>query len=390
MVKNYFLGIVAFNHPMPFITTQFIAQLTTKILIDLFVAIFMIFALSFIPASFLVFTLEERETNTKQLQFVSGIKPYIYWISNFIWDLINYAVPICICVCIFLIFDVKTYTSKENLPCLVLLMLLYGWAVIPLMYPLNYLFQLPSTAFVVASSLNVFIGVITTMTTTVIDSLAADEPDLAQINKTLKPLFIILFPHYCLGQGFIVMTLLYNTAETNAILGRNRQYDPFLFKNVGQNLLAMSIQGVFYYILNMLIQYKFFIRIKPTKNIRSLNLPKIKNEDNDVLTEKERILKSQKQIEGEKKRDFFNLNCCLKFWNKNQICTEEVVESNKNDNNENKDYIKLVNLTKVYRKFKKMSIKKHTAVNNVSLGINKGECFGLIGVNGAGKTLNYS
>ena len=111
-----FLGIVATNHPMPFISTQFLQQLQTRVLIDLFIAIFMIFALSFIPASFLVFIVEERETNTKQLQFVSGVKPYIYWVSNFIWDLINYLVPILICLCIFLAFNVQTYTSKENLP----------------------------------------------------------------------------------------------------------------------------------------------------------------------------------------------------------------------------------------------------------------------------------
>ena len=49
-----------------------------------------------------------------------------------------------------------------------------------------------------------------------------------------------------------------------------------------------------------------------------------------------------------------------------------------------RDYIRLVNLTKVFKKVKKFKIKKHAAVNNLSLGINKGECFGLIGVNGAG------
>lgn len=100
-------GIVAFNHPMPFTTKQFLDQSETTILINLFVAICIIFALSFIPASFLVFLLEERENNSKQLQFVSGVKPYIYWVSNFIWDLINYIVPCILCILIFIIFDVK-------------------------------------------------------------------------------------------------------------------------------------------------------------------------------------------------------------------------------------------------------------------------------------------
>jgi ABC-type multidrug transport system fused ATPase/permease subunit len=292
--------------------------------------------------------------------------------------------PILIAVCLFLAFNAKTYTSKENLPCLILLMLLYGWSTIPLMYPLNYLFQLPSTAFVVASSLNVFIGVITTMTTTVIDSLAADEPELVKINNILKPIFTIFFPHYCLGQGFITMTLLYTISETNGILGRDRSYDPFLFKNVGQNLLAMAVQGVVFFIFNLLLQYKFFIRIKPTKNFDSLNLPESVNEDSDVAEEKQRILSDINENSAHIRKKF-NLWEKFKFlnknlWSKNQIFAAEMSGNTSSD----KDYIRLVNLTKVFRKVKKFKIKKHAAVNNLSLGINKGECFGLIGVNGAG------
>lgn len=60
-----------------------------------------------------------------------------------------------------------------------------------------------------------------------------------------------------------------------------------------------------------------------------------------------------------------------------------------------KDYIKLTNLTQIFKKFKSkytlkhFKRKEHVAVNNLSLGINKGECFGLIGVNGAGKTTTF-
>ena len=106
-------GIVAFNHPMPFTSRQFLNQSETTVLINLFVAICIIFALSFIPASFLVFLLEERENNSKQLQFVSGVKPYIYWVSNFVWDLINYIVPCILCIFIFIIFDVKVNNNSK-------------------------------------------------------------------------------------------------------------------------------------------------------------------------------------------------------------------------------------------------------------------------------------
>ena len=362
---------------MPILTSQFIDSLQQRILTDLFVSVFIIFALSFIPASFLVFIIEERETNTKQLQFVSGVKPYIYWISNFVWDLVNYAVPIFLCVGIFLAFDVKTYTSKENLPCLISLMLLYGWSVIPLMYLINYLFQVPSTAFVVASSMNVFIGVVTTMTITVLDSLADGEPDLKLISSILKPMFVVLFPHYGLGQGFIEMALLYNTAEINALSGREAAYNPFFFNNVGRNLLAMFCQGVVYFVLNILIQYKFFITFRPVENVKKLNIPLKRDQDDDVVEEQTRLdseikIKKTNKKEASLERDPLENELFIKH------------------ENEDKDYIKLINLTKVFEKFENFHFKKHTAVNNLSLGINKGECFGLIGVNGAGKIFNFN
>jgi ABC-type multidrug transport system ATPase subunit len=56
---------------------------------------------------------------------------------------------------------------------------------------------------------------------------------------------------------------------------------------------------------------------------------------------------------------------------------------------EHSDFVRLVNLTKVYKKWDKYRFKGHVAVKNLSLGINKGECFGLIGVNGAGKTTTF-
>ena len=58
--------------------------------------------------------------------------------------------------------------------------------------------------------------------------------------------------------------------------------------------------------------------------------------------------------------------------------TDTVEQTDFNDTSD-RDYIKLVNATKVYRRLRKCHIRRHVAVNSLSLGINKGECFGLIG-----------
>lgn len=59
---------------------------------------------------------------------------------------------------------------------------------------------------------------------------------------------------------------------------------------------------------------------------------------------------------------------------------EEVTQVLKSAN-VNKYTLLMCNVTKYYKKF--------LAVNNLTLGVKKGECFGLLGVNGAGKTTTF-
>ena len=53
------------------------------------IAIFIIIAMSFVPASFVVFLVMERASKAKHLQFVSGVDPAIYWLSNYVWDIVS-------------------------------------------------------------------------------------------------------------------------------------------------------------------------------------------------------------------------------------------------------------------------------------------------------------
>jgi hypothetical protein len=230
------------------------------------------------------------------------------------------------------------------------------------------------------------------MTTAILDQLATDEPELGRINAILKPIFIIFFPHYCLGQGFIQMSLLYNTAQAKRQFGIEATFNPFKFDEAGKNLVALSVQGCLYYTVNMLIQYNFFVRFKPTKDLSKLRLPEvIEKEDDDVMNERERILSNEVSLKMNKKFDkqrkkisnkrkfSVNLFSDMLSTSSPNIINKMSDEFKETTTSSNKDYVKLINLTKVYKKFDKFRIKKHLAVNSLSLGINKGECFGLIG-----------
>lgn len=62
-------------------------RMTTSV--DVLVSICVIFAMSFVPASFILFLIEERVSKAKHLQFVSGVKPILYWLANFTWDMVS-------------------------------------------------------------------------------------------------------------------------------------------------------------------------------------------------------------------------------------------------------------------------------------------------------------
>uniref|UniRef100_A0A665V001 P-type phospholipid transporter n=1 Tax=Echeneis naucrates TaxID=173247 RepID=A0A665V001_ECHNA len=326
-------GITAYNHPLNLTKEQLsqVALMTTSV--DVLVSICVIFAMSFVPASFVVFLIQERVNKAKHMQFISGVQPFLYWLANFVWDMCNYIVPATLVIIIFVCFQQDAYVSSTNLPVLALLLLLYGWSITPLMYPASFFFKIPSTAYVVLTSVNILIGINGSVSTFVLELFGSNE--IGGINDILKNVFLI-FPHFCLGRGLIDMVKNQAMADALERFGENRFRSPLAWDMVGKNLFAMAIEGVIFFCITVLIQYRFCIKARWGK-------PPIGEEDEDVARERCRILSGGGQS----------------------------------------DILELRQLTKIYKR------KQKPAVDRLCVGIPPGECFGLLGVNGAGKTSTF-
>uniref|UniRef100_A0A8K9VDB2 P-type phospholipid transporter n=1 Tax=Oncorhynchus mykiss TaxID=8022 RepID=A0A8K9VDB2_ONCMY len=330
-------GITAINHPLNLTKEQLSEVTVLKTSVDAVTAICVIFAMSFIPASFVLYLIQERVTKAKHLQFVSGVSPLVYWLANFFWDMMNYSLSTAMVVGIFVAFDKKCYTSPTNLPALVLLLFLYGWSVTPMMYPMSYIFNIPSTAYVSLSCINLFIGINSSALTFILE-LFENNRALLEFNEWLKK-GLLLFPHFCLGRGLIDMAMNQAVTDVYAHFGEDRAMDPFKWDFVGKNLVFMAIEGCVYFLFTILIEYRFFL----DHWLSDFRGPPPKDEDEDVAAERERI------YNGGNKSDILQIR----------------------------------DLCKTY------SGKTRQAVDRICVGVPAGECFGLLGVNGAGKTTTF-
>lgn len=122
-----------------------------------------------------------------------------------------------------------------------------SWSITPLMYPASFFFSVPSTAYVVLTCVNLFIGINCSMSTFVLELFSnqvglreagpqagagrgpwpptqllfpSPEQKLQNVSQILKQVFLI-FPHFCLGRGLIDMVRNQAMADAFERFGEN-------------------------------------------------------------------------------------------------------------------------------------------------------------------------
>ncbi|CAG5130291.1 unnamed protein product, partial [Candidula unifasciata] len=226
---------------------------------DVLISIFIIAAMSFVPASFVVFLVYEKSTKAKHLQFVTGMNPVMYWLGNYVWDMANYVIPAFMCVMILLIFQIPAYVSAANLPSVVALFLMYGWSMTPLMYPASFWFKEPSVAYIALIVINLFTGITCIVCSFLLEIFSYDH-DLERVHKVLKVVFM-MFPNYCLGRG--LMELAFNEYK-NEYYFKTGQIDKMRsameFDLIPCHLVAMASIGLIFFLITLMCEYRFFVR----------------------------------------------------------------------------------------------------------------------------------
>jgi ATP-binding cassette subfamily A (ABC1) protein 3 len=147
------------NHPLPYSNLDALKQSGSLYTVGFQVGYNIGFGMSFLAASFVVFLITERETKSKHLQFVSGLKFPIFWLANYIVDFVFCLIPCFFLLGILILFKIEDFYHLDMQVYLMILFGNYSACVIPFMYLWSYCFTIPASGFVRMAMFNIFTGI---------------------------------------------------------------------------------------------------------------------------------------------------------------------------------------------------------------------------------------
>ncbi|ODM97302.1 ATP-binding cassette sub-family A member 3 [Orchesella cincta] len=124
-------------------------------------AVFMPIGLALLAASFVVFPLEEKLCNAKQLQMMTGVSPLSYWYSAFLWDFFLVFLVVCVMTACFPIFQsYSVFTSYGGAGVVFLILLVYGYSAISFSYLISLYSSTVAGGFALVSIIHIVSGMI--------------------------------------------------------------------------------------------------------------------------------------------------------------------------------------------------------------------------------------
>ncbi|XP_054279050.1 phospholipid-transporting ATPase ABCA1-like [Macrosteles quadrilineatus] len=317
--------------------------------------VLLVCGLMIIVARFISLPLIERANGAKPLQLMTGVSPFIYWLSHFLWDFIIYFTATSLMIGAIWLLDVdKTITMSGKMHLLFFLILLYGISGAPFAYLVTFLTKSSAKAISLFLMFNLATGVIAPLVMLAVGKdyqYRKQTPSLTfdLINNLLclNPLYALCAAMLCLVKTMLVESSCKRCSDycdSEDIFEEQSEN----FFSILQYVVFLSVEWFFYWLLIFLIEFgplmKLFSMIKNLWIGPMFKFTVI--DDDDVVEEKQ---KAKSFLHG---------------------------------NSQSVPVLRVCGLGKKYNR-------NIAAVHEVSFLVEKGQCFGLLGVNGAGKTTTF-
>lgn len=295
-----------------------------------------------------VYIVNERVSGEKLQQKLCGINFHTYWGVAYAWDFVIYCIAIVCAVIVFETFNIPIYVQEENLTGIILLLLLFGFAMVPGVHLFEKFFSEASFANMSIFCLNVVIP-LTTMSVIILFDVLADTDEQERARYLLNRIFLI-FPQHALADGLIEICKNHLTAKIFERYYINTYKSPINSDLLQPHFIALVLHGLIFIIVNYFVESGVFWRMYKVSGIASIKLskdtPSGSNNELKVITIQNTLTKDSKRNE---------LNYVLRAEN-------------------------------LYKSYGGNQV----AVDNVSFMVKRGECFSLLGINGAGKSTIFS
>ena len=308
-------------------------------------------ALALVPCVMVQFILNERELQLKHQQLLSGMSLGGYWASNIIFDVLMAYIPILLIIMLTFVFN-KHYQG------IWVLFLLYPPAIVPFTYVTSFLFKSDINAQITTLFLHFVSGGLLVIVVYVLQQL----PITMEAGDWLRWVCCI-FPSFCVTHGILFSssgTLVVDSRKGSSsgddapIIPRQIPADIWSWYNLKGDaaiLLAHFFIGILILALIELEVYSLFDWCPRCGCASKKSQGEIEYvKDDDVFAEERRVAEQDPQGDG-------HVDC-----------------------------IRVHNFQKEYDSFCGAPVK---AVKQASFGLDYGECFALLGVNGAGKSTTF-
>lgn len=311
---------------------------------------FLIMAYIFATFGLADFLLIERKLGLRQLQFIAGANPVNYWCANLLWDFLQFAVTTS---GTFLLLGLIPNLFSDDLLIIFLIVLPFSIGSISFIYFMTFFLDNPGSLSRLLNLGALLFQVVSSVVS--IFNIISDENEYicqqdgtspcSGVSSWVTPIssVLCLIPYYNLAECITYISLVRTLGNYN--FGDSDSSGAFVnllaFDRLGRRIMEAWIAAVIIFIGVILLEYKRYTKFTFSK-------------------------KQQKQVNG----------IMLKERDADVVQEEHKVTSNLNLD----DPLVVRNVVKFYQN------KVYPAVNNVSFSIPRGQCFGLLGVNGAGKT----
>ena len=363
------------HYPLPTTNDN---QKNSKALNNFCLVFFVSIAFDLIPANFVSSIVAERINNSKHLMRISGVSIVAYWFINFIFELAKYYISAGVCLLILWAFDfIPNYFY--------ILYLLYGPSMVMCTYFLSTFFDTEAMAQNFLILFNLVFGALGS--TVVIMLRAIDE---STKGAKVGAFFIRIIPSFAFGYGYNLLLngqlILFIDYSIEYLTKPDSIYiDP---EYAGSDALFLGLSFVVYTVLIIIIECNSYKVNEVDDNLLD---PDFRNniEDQEVVKE---IIKA-----NDKKSLHMNQNNESNFpmietSNQDGILQVDsmngdhpISQSNYKNINKNDYSVRIKNMQKIYNNDSCCSVPT-MGVKNISFTVDYGECFGLLGLNGAGKT----